>query len=386
VNADSFSVRWTGEVQAAYSQATTFRTLSDDGVRLWVDDELVIDDWNLHGPTWRASAPITLTAGVKVALVLEYYDASGGADAHLWWESDSQLNQAIPASQLYPAEIPTATPTRTPTPTRTATPTKTHTPTQTAIPDLIFADGFENGNLSAWTTSSGTGLTVSTTAALSGTYGLRVSITSNTAMYVQDDTPNGETRYRARFRFDPNSIAMGSSNAHSAAVRLLGKAPMAIQVGGGEGVDERDVFRQHLRQPTGQVERVGVRGARDELPHPVAQPVIGVGLGVAIQGDQPVGGIIRVGEGAVGQQVAVGVPGVILPAPAGQAVGGVVAVGRGDGGAARPAPAGDLTQPVADRVVAVGEVAAVNGVVVREIVGPQQPVQVVVSVADDRAT
>lgn len=114
MNADNFSVRWTGEVQPAYSQAYTFRTLSDDGVRLWVDGVLRIDDWTAHGPEWRTSAPITLAAGEKHDLTLEYFDSGGEADAHplgpgpgggrgLWWASFSQLDEPIPSSQLYPA-------------------------------------------------------------------------------------------------------------------------------------------------------------------------------------------------------------------------------------------------------------------------------------------
>ena len=82
--------------------------------------------------------------------------------------------------------------------------------------DLIFANGFETGNLSAWSsaaTNSGR-LSVTPTAKLVGTQGLQANIANNTAMYVTDDTPNAESRYRARFYFDPNTIRMTSGNAH----------------------------------------------------------------------------------------------------------------------------------------------------------------------------
>jgi YD repeat-containing protein len=55
---------------------------------------------------------------------------------------------------------------------------------------------------------------VTTTAALTGTYGLRVNVTSATAQYVQDNSPSAEARYRARFLFNPNAIAMASGNTH----------------------------------------------------------------------------------------------------------------------------------------------------------------------------
>ncbi len=110
---------------------------------------------------------------------------------------------------------PTQTATRTPTPTRTFTPSPTVTKTPTPLPDLIFADGFESGTLSAWSpnvTDNGD-LSVSTGSASVGTYGMQAVINNNTSIYVTDNTPNAEARYRARFYFDPNSIPMASGNS-----------------------------------------------------------------------------------------------------------------------------------------------------------------------------
>ena len=128
-----------------------------------------------------------------------------------------------------PTQGPTSTPTRTftPTPTFTRTstftpgPSPTRTPTFTATftpsaSDLIFADGFESGNLSAWTANSNDlgDLSVSSAAALVGSQGMQALIDDANTIYVTDDTPNAEPRYRARFYFDPNSISMASGNAH----------------------------------------------------------------------------------------------------------------------------------------------------------------------------
>jgi hypothetical protein len=81
---------------------------------------------------------------------------------------------------------------------------------------LIFADGFESGDLFAWTSSTIDlgDLSVSGAAALVGSNGLRALIDDNTAIYVTDDTPTAEPRYRARFYFDPNSIPMASGDTH----------------------------------------------------------------------------------------------------------------------------------------------------------------------------
>jgi len=94
--------------------------------------------------------------------------------------------------------------------------TLTKTNAITVTSDLISADGFESGNLLAWSaavTNSGR-LAVKPAAALFGTYGLSATFVNTTSMYVRDDTPNAEARYRARFYFNPNTINMASGNAH----------------------------------------------------------------------------------------------------------------------------------------------------------------------------
>jgi hypothetical protein len=83
--------------------------------------------------------------------------------------------------------------------------------------DLSFADGFESGNLSAWSSSviDAGDLSVSAAAALVGINGLQAVIDDNNSIYVTDDTPSAEPRYRARFYFDPDSISMVSGDAHN---------------------------------------------------------------------------------------------------------------------------------------------------------------------------
>ena len=82
--------------------------------------------------------------------------------------------------------------------------------------DVIFADGFESGNFSAWSAvvDAESDLSVSPGAALVGSSGMAALIDNTTGMYVQDDTPASEASYRARFYFDPNSITMADGNLH----------------------------------------------------------------------------------------------------------------------------------------------------------------------------
>ena len=111
-----------------------------------------------------------------------------------------------------------ASPTGTMTPTQTATlgPSLTPTFTPTPIVDPIFSDGFESGSFSAWSSAAtdGNDLSVSSAAALNGSYGLQAVINDNNAIYLTDNTPNAESRYRARFYFDPNSIVMADKDSH----------------------------------------------------------------------------------------------------------------------------------------------------------------------------
>jgi hypothetical protein len=102
IEADSFSVRWTGQVQAQFSETYTFYTISDDGVRLWVNGVQVINNWTNHAPT-ENSGTISLVAGQKYDLKMEYYENGGGAVAKLLWSSASTAKQVVPQAQLYAA-------------------------------------------------------------------------------------------------------------------------------------------------------------------------------------------------------------------------------------------------------------------------------------------
>src|SRR5204862_412038 len=76
VNADNFSVRWSGNFDFA-AGTSTFTATADDGIRVYVDGTLLINAWKDQGPT-TYTAPVSLTAGTH-AVVVEYYDSGGGA-------------------------------------------------------------------------------------------------------------------------------------------------------------------------------------------------------------------------------------------------------------------------------------------------------------------
>jgi uncharacterized protein (DUF1800 family) len=98
----SATVRWTGQVQPQFNEAYVFETRTDDGAKLWVNDQLLIDKWQTQGTTsWTNS--ISLVAGVRYNIRMEYFNAFGSARAQLYWYSPSQPRQIIPTSRLYPS-------------------------------------------------------------------------------------------------------------------------------------------------------------------------------------------------------------------------------------------------------------------------------------------
>ncbi|BAU12498.1 PA14 domain-containing protein [Leptolyngbya sp. NIES-3755] len=101
---DTFSVRWTGQIEPLYSDTYTFFTTTDDGVRLFVNGQLVIDSFIDQGATERRGT-IALQAGQKYDIRMEYYERGGGAVAQLGWFSTNQSRQIIPQSQLYSAAV-----------------------------------------------------------------------------------------------------------------------------------------------------------------------------------------------------------------------------------------------------------------------------------------
>jgi glucose/arabinose dehydrogenase len=101
IQPDTFSARWSGQVQPRYTDDYTFFTTADDGVRLFVNNQLVIDQYRDQPPTTFNSTPIRLQAGQRYDIRMEYYENGGGAVAQLGWTSPNQTREFIPQSQLY---------------------------------------------------------------------------------------------------------------------------------------------------------------------------------------------------------------------------------------------------------------------------------------------
>lgn len=101
----NYSVRWTGVVKTGAAGTYVFSTISDDGVRLWVNGQLLINKWVTQSNNlWSGS--IVLEAGKFYDLRLEYFQDSGAAGVHLSWTEPSQTSRIIPPDQLFRIELP----------------------------------------------------------------------------------------------------------------------------------------------------------------------------------------------------------------------------------------------------------------------------------------
>lgn len=99
VGADYFSVRWEGRLRIDEAGTYEFATAADDGVRLWVDGAVVIDDWRLHGLEEHRGA-VELEAG-EVPVRFEYFEAHSPAEVHLRWRPPGAAADAIvPAERM----------------------------------------------------------------------------------------------------------------------------------------------------------------------------------------------------------------------------------------------------------------------------------------------
>ena len=100
-----FSASWTGYVLPQYSEKYIFYTNTDEGVRLWINDTLLIDQRTATSAA-EYSDTITLKAGMRYPVRIEFFQTAGSAAASLSWKSTTQPKIQIPSARLFPADMP----------------------------------------------------------------------------------------------------------------------------------------------------------------------------------------------------------------------------------------------------------------------------------------
>ncbi len=98
INADDFSIKWKGIIKIDKDDKYHFYTTSDDGVRLFIDDYLIIENWSRHRST-ENMAEIYLDQGVHNIRV-EYNDVGRTAKMKLLWSSSSIEKIVVPSESL----------------------------------------------------------------------------------------------------------------------------------------------------------------------------------------------------------------------------------------------------------------------------------------------
>jgi alpha-D-xyloside xylohydrolase len=81
------SVRWAGEVEPDVTGDYTFQTFSNNGIKLWVDDRLVINHWRQGWLPWKDVAKVQLEAKRRYKIRLEWNKDQGMETVQLLWKA-----------------------------------------------------------------------------------------------------------------------------------------------------------------------------------------------------------------------------------------------------------------------------------------------------------
>jgi alpha-D-xyloside xylohydrolase len=87
------SVRWAGEVEPEVSGDYTFQTFSNNGIKLWVDDRLVVNHWRQGWLPWKDVAKVRLEAKHRTKIRLEWSKDQGMETVQLLWKTLSSSPQ-----------------------------------------------------------------------------------------------------------------------------------------------------------------------------------------------------------------------------------------------------------------------------------------------------
>lgn len=112
ITEDQFTATWTGYIMPDFSEEYTFTARVDDGTRLFIGEQLVLDMWEpvAEGTDSEAmrkeheqitTGKILLEKGRKYSIRIEYHETIQNAHISLFWESPSQERKVVPQKNLF---------------------------------------------------------------------------------------------------------------------------------------------------------------------------------------------------------------------------------------------------------------------------------------------
>lgn len=107
IGVDHFSIRWSGWLKTTEAGEYSFRTFADDGVRVWVDDKIVIDHWYDDNGEKAQTGVVKLDAGVFCPIRVQYYENGGSASIKLQWKRNKAKDEKYKAKDEKFRFIPT---------------------------------------------------------------------------------------------------------------------------------------------------------------------------------------------------------------------------------------------------------------------------------------
>ncbi|HSC38108.1 MAG TPA: PA14 domain-containing protein, partial [Chitinophagaceae bacterium] len=102
--ADQFYIIWDGKIQPRYTDQYYFYCDRDDGIRVWIEDTLIMSQQAPWGKINSENKPVRLTAGKLYRIRIEFNEVYGNSYINMQWRSASgrQALELLPQSQLYP--------------------------------------------------------------------------------------------------------------------------------------------------------------------------------------------------------------------------------------------------------------------------------------------
>jgi hypothetical protein len=132
IPSDNFSIRWSRDYDFGSSGPYRFTVHVDDGVRIKVDGQTILNEWHTVNSPQTYTVERTLSGTKEV--IIEYFEGSGNAQIQLAINRVSSTSTPVPTSSPTSTSTPTSTTTATATSTATSTSTPTSTVTITPTP------------------------------------------------------------------------------------------------------------------------------------------------------------------------------------------------------------------------------------------------------------